>query len=125
MGVPETCPNCGKILYRVAQMRPAPSFSWPARGILAIGFLVALLLCWAMLAAVPAGARISFRGLGMLLVLVGLVTMLPFALLAYRLPKVMKVHCYRCGWRQRVLMDRRPTRNAVDTAEDPDEEFAD
>src|SRR5258707_517812 len=73
MGVPETCPNCGNILYRVPQLRPAPSFSWPARGVLAIGVLVVVLLCWALLAAVPAGARISFRGLGILLVLVGLV----------------------------------------------------
>jgi hypothetical protein len=125
MGVPEACPNCGKILYRVAQMRPAPAFSWPARGVFASGFLIVVLTCWALLAAVPAGARISFRGLGILLVLVGLVIMLPFALLAYRLPKVLNLHCYRCGWRQRVIMDRRPTRQAIETAEDPYEEFAD
>ena len=125
MGVPEACPNCGKILYRIPQMRPAPSFSWPARGVFAIGLLVAVLMCWAMLAAVPGGARISFRGLGILLILVGLVTTLPFALLAYRFPKVINLHCNRCGWRQRVIMDRRPTRRAVETAEDPDEEFAD
>jgi hypothetical protein len=47
--------------------------------------------------------------------------MLPFAFLAYRLPKVMNLHCSRCGWRQRVTMGQRPTRPAVETAEDPDE----
>lgn len=125
MGVPEECPNCGRILYRVAHLRPAPSFSWPARGLVAVGALVAILICWGILTAVPTSERIRFRWLGMLLVLVGVITVLPFALFAYRLPKVLNIHCSRCGWRERVIMDRRAAPPGVESSEDSDEPFAD
>ena len=119
MGIPEACPNCGKILYRVAHLRPAPSFSYPAYCVLALGCLVSGLVCWALLEAVPGGARISFRGLGILMVLVALVVMLAFGMVAYQFPKVMKLHCYRCGWRQRIVMKRQPSRPVDETTEDP------
>ena len=107
MAVPEECPRCGATLYPLGALRPAPSFSWSALCIIAVGIAISVPVYWGGIVAIRSAVWIPMWLLCLAWFPVALLPALGFAWLASRFPRVAKVRCRRCGWRQRVALSRR------------------
>jgi hypothetical protein len=120
VSVPDACPGCGRPLHANPLDRPVPHWQPRARLLFLLGavisgplFLAAPVVGAQILAAAdPQGKLVKGdRGsIGLILwVAAAVVALLPGLVLgarAYRMPRVLKLHCAVCGWNETVALPR-------------------
>src|ERR1700730_6066018 len=96
---PEDCPDCGRVLYPFATLRPIPSFTILAKLLFLFGSLTTSGIYFAGIILIRSIVWIPMILLGVLWFPVALIPALIIALIAYRLPKRLCLRCTRCGWK--------------------------
>jgi DNA-directed RNA polymerase subunit RPC12/RpoP len=100
----DNCPECGRVLHPVAQLRPTPSLGWPARLLLVAGAVLSAVAYLAGLVAIRSMIRVPMVVLSLLWFPVALLPALTCGAAAYRFPRVARLGCRGCGWRSKVVM---------------------
>ena len=105
MSGPTDCPACGQQLYPVARLRPKPTLGLRAKCLLGASGVVAGIVFMTVALLVRMYFGVLGRFVRFIAVPIAAVVALPLALIAYRFPKVLKLHCRKCGWRGTFTID--------------------
>ncbi len=110
--LPEACPACHRPMHPVAHLRPAPALGWPARALVLAGSLVSALVFLLGLALLRSELPVATARLAIVWFPIALLPALGCGMLAYRLPRVVRLACRGCGWTAKVALPRRPRADA-------------
>jgi hypothetical protein len=109
--LPEACPSCGRALYPVARLRPAPALGWPARMLVLTGSLVSALVFLFGLIALRAEFPVAMARLALVWFPIAILPALGCGLIALRFPLVVRLACRGCGWNAKIELPRRGETN--------------
>jgi hypothetical protein len=106
-GLPDTCPECDRVLYPHARLLPTPSLGLRALLLLLAGAVLSAGTYWVGLAAIRSVIWIPMWALSLLWLPVALLPGLACGTLAYSFPRVARVRCRLCGWQSKIVLGRR------------------
>lgn len=96
--LPKACPECGRD-FGATTLRPTAGWSWLAKLVFVTGILVVCLMGWAIMLS-GMWKELLLAGRRGHLVLAGhALAAFAVGLFAYRMPRVMRIRCYKCGWK--------------------------
>lgn len=112
--IPNRCPACDKVMYASVRLRPAPAMSGVARLALGLAGIVTAATFWAVVAglrehlAVRTPLNSNFEMVhypptvfvSLISLPVALVPGVALGWFANRLPKVRRIRCRKCGWKE-------------------------
>lgn len=105
--IPQICPTCNRAFHTVEHLRPMPALGWPARLLLLGGSVLSALLFLIALVVLRAEFQIPPFRIAIVCFPIALLPALGIGLLAYQLPRVVRLNCRGCGWQAKITIPHR------------------